>query len=368
MAWNRIGYIAALSLALIFAACSGDSENSSSPSQYSFDSDMVVESLDALPICTKALEGTTAYVKIIRVVYICKNDIWMVDAPYSSSDEMYKELGSSSSENTISSSSFVVSMTSSDYLPLSSFTVRSSSSSIPFEVQSSDSNESSSSEKEKMDIGDMKSAEDCLNSQVAYGKMVDARDGRKYKTVKIGRQMWMAQNLNYADSVKMPSLKSKSWYYNNETANCDIVGRLYTWSAAMDSIKTGCGDGLACTPSLPVQGACPDGWHLPSKEEWDTLFTAVGGQSIAGKVLKSKCGWYNNGNGNDAFGFAVLPAGYRSDDSIFDYNGNGASFWSSTRYNNFHSWKMYLYSYYDNAYLDNYGDNNYAFSIRCLKD
>ena len=365
MAWNRIGYIAALSLALIFAACGGDSENSSSPSQYSFDSDMVVESLDALPICTTALEGATAYVKNIRVVYICRNDIWMVDAPYSSSDEMYKELGSSSSENTISSSSFVVSITSSDYLPLSSFTVRSSSSSIPFEVQSSDSNESSSREKEKMDFGDVKSVEDYLNPQVAYEEMVDARDGQKYKTIKIGRQTWMAQNLNF----EYNNASAKSYCYNNDDQKCLLYGRLYSWSAAMDSAAVysdggkGCGCRSVCSRGRSfIQGICPPNWHLPTEDEWLELFEYVGGQENAGKALKAAKAW-SGSDYLDEFGLAVLPAGYMWDSNKFQ-NSGVTYFWSSTPKSDC-GVKFYFISTAEWAY---WGSNEWASSVRCVKN
>ena len=73
-----------------------------------------------------------------------------------------------------------------------------------------------------------------LNPNVAYDSIKDSRDGRVYKTVKIGVQTWMAENLNYADSAKTPSLKGNSWCVDNDTANCNVAGRLYTWAAALE--------------------------------------------------------------------------------------------------------------------------------------
>ena len=130
----------------------------------------------------------------------------------------------------------------------------------------------------------------------------------------------MAENLNYADSAKTPSLKGKSWCFGNDSLKCKVTGRLYTWAVAIDSVKTGCesGYGSICeiasvSSATLVQGICPTGWHLPSQSEWSALFTAVGGFGTAGKVLKSQIGWYSNGNGKDAFGFCALPAGFRGD-------------------------------------------------------
>ena len=179
------------------------------------------------------------------------------------------------------------------------------------------------------------------NSKVGEknGFMTDSRDGQNYRTIKIGMQTWMAQNLNYESAG--------SYCYNDSASNCAKYGRLYTWAAAMDSAGTwssngkGCGYGKTCSPTYPVRGVCPDGWHLPTQMEWNTLFMAVGGQSIAGKKLKSLSGWDRDGNGTDDFLFSALPAGNRDDDGSY-YNR-------------------------DYALLDGHS-KNYGFSVRCLKD
>ena len=134
--------------------------------------------------------------------------------------------------------------------------------------------------------------------------MLDDRDGQTYKTVKIGDQWWMAENLNYKTD--------NSFCYKDKSANCTKYGRHYAWAAAMDSVGTwstngkGCGYRMTCSPTYPVRGVCPEGWHLPDTTEWNTLFTAVGGSSIAGTKLKFMSGWYNSGNGTDDFGFSSL--------------------------------------------------------------
>ena len=213
-----------------------------------------------------------------------------------------------------------------------------------------------------------------LNPEITYGAMTDERDGKTYRTVTIGDQVWMAENLNYADSTKTPSLKGKSWCYNNVAANCDVAGRLYTWAAAIDSVKLAtdaenpldCGYGKTCGLSGKVQGICPSGWHLPSESEWNTLFTKVGGKDVAGTKLKSQSGWHNNGNGDDAFGFSALPAGFNNYGDYYR-GGRGAHFWSSTEYNSDHAYSMGLYYSNEYAFLD-FSLKYYGFSVRCVKD
>jgi len=198
-----------------------------------------------------------------------------------------------------------------------------------------------------------------------YGTVLDDRDGQTYKTVTIGDQVWMAENLNYETG--------NSYCYNNNSANCTKYGRLYTWAAAMDSVGTlttngkGCGYKKTCSPTYPVRGICPEGWHLPSKTEFETLFTAVGGQDSAGTALKSTGGWFNDGNGTDAFGFSALPAGDRGSNGGCNYEGLNAYFWSSTEYDSNYAYNVLLYVNFDYAYLD-YGNKDYGFSVRCLKD
>ena len=228
-----------------------------------------------------------------------------------------------------------------------------------------------------------------------YGSLTDSRDGQTYRTVKIGGQVWMAENLNYAYTGvpyrfyeeyfdETYTSDSTSWCYDNDPANCAKYGRLYTWAAAMDSVGTwsangkGCGDGKTCSVASAgsatlVRGVCPKGWHLPSYDEWEALFTAVGGSSTAGSKLKSATGWAWNdhddisGNGTDAFGFSALPAGYRDGDGDYNYEGYHAYFWSSTGSSSNRAYSMSLDYYDDNAGMaDSYKDT--AFSVRCLKD
>jgi uncharacterized protein (TIGR02145 family) len=169
----------------------------------------------------------------------------------------------------------------------------------------------------------------------------DPRDGKKYKTVKIGNQTWMAENLAY----NAPGSKC----YNNDPANGQKYGRLYNWETAMK--------------------ACPKGWHIPSDAEWTTLTDFVGGKEIAGTKLKSTSGWNSNGNGTDEYGFSALPGGNGYSTSSFSSVGDRGIWWSATESNAAYAYSQYMR--YSDADVGSYGygyDKTYFFSVRCVKD
>ncbi len=178
---------------------------------------------------------------------------------------------------------------------------------------------------------------------VESGSFTDVRDGRTYKTVKIATLTWMAENLNYnAEGSKC---------YDNYPSICEAYGRLYDWETAMK--------------------ACPSGWHLPSKYEWDVLTELVGGEKKEGKLLKATSGWLFNGNGEDKFGFSALPCGYGSSNGSFGGFGDIGYWWTAGEEHN-----RYAYArYYANAdwkhgtsadWTDI--DKKFLFSVRCLRD
>ena len=217
-----------------------------------------------------------------------------------------------------------------------------------------------------------------LPSTVVTGTMTDERDGQTYKTVKIGEQIWMAENLNYAYTGVPYTFgdricDSTSWCYGNYPVYCakSKYGRLYTWSAAMDSVGEwsangkGCGYSNDCSPTYPVRGICPEGWHLPIKAEFETLFAAVGDSSTAGKMLKSTIGWEDDCNGTDDFGFSALPAGDRSNSGLF--SKINARFWSSTEGDSSYAYGMNLDYDREYAILDD-DPKEYGYSVRCVKD
>jgi len=176
------------------------------------------------------------------------------------------------------------------------------------------------------------------------GTFTDPRDKKTYKTVKIGKQTWMAENLNFnAEGSKC---------YNNEEENCQKYGRLYNWNTAMK--------------------VCPKGWHLPSKDEWQTLVDFAGGNEIAGKKLKTSSGWKEvdkeMNNGDDTFGFAALPGGGCYSSGNFVYVENRGNWWSATKYYTDDAYSWLMYSYKENFYPDDYDKYKILFSVRCLQN
>lgn len=208
-------------------------------------------------------------------------------------------------------------------------------------------------------------SESPFNPNVEYGELTDSRDGRTYKTVKIGDQVWMAENLNFETA--------SSHCFIDSTKFCEKYGRLYWWADAVGKSEEECGYGKTCSlPSGDIQGICPDGWHLPSKTEFETLLTAVGGNSKTGSALKSAFGWYLGGTGTNESGFSALPGEYMfgswGDPCFDDYEATVAHFWSSTEENG-EVYDMNLDKDYNSAGLLADEDSKaFGFSVRCVKD
>jgi uncharacterized protein (TIGR02145 family) len=191
------------------------------------------------------------------------------------------------------------------------------------------------------------------------GTLTDSRDGQIYKTVTIGTQTWMAENLNYA--------VDSSWCYENSADSCAKYGRLYQWASAMGLSATYNSTSASSVISTPQQGVCPAGWHIPTDAEWTTLENKVGGEDVAGTALKSMSGWSRNGNGTDTYGFSALPVGLRNYNGGFGLVGDEANFWSATESATGYAYDLYLD--YGNAGMYTGSDHkDYAFSVRCLKD
>ena len=174
--------------------------------------------------------------------------------------------------------------------------------------------------------------------------MVDPRDGQIYKTVTIGSQTWMAENLNYE--------VANSTCYEGYVSKCYEKGRLYAWKDALES--------------------CPEGWHLPTQSDWNELFRTLGGKVSAGIALKSTKDWQKSvfdrdgKNATNASGFSALLSGSENRNGEFSYDGK-AFFWGSDYYNDSIAYFMGLRRDSDEAYLlGEHKDNKY--SVRCLKD
>lgn len=289
----------------------------------------------------------------------------------SSSSEVGKnessETNSSSGITQISSSSEKYSSSeessSEDY---SSSSEQSSSS----EENSSDSMSSSS---ETADVGESSSSTKIvwqyLNPDIDYGTLVDNRDGQVYKTTKIGDQIWMAENLNYDYNVKT----AKSTCYTSADT-CAKYGRLYTWSAAMDSAAVfsaggkGCGYGESCKPNGVIRGVCPKDWHLPSFDDWDVVFETLGGCDNVSLELKSTSAWGKGQDlGSDMYGFSALPYVGETTEGLYRYST--AIFWASSEgyYADREGHVFVLDADGQGAGIDEY-PKSASLPIRCIKD
>ncbi|MCL2101332.1 MAG: hypothetical protein FWH22_06425 [Fibromonadales bacterium] len=204
----------------------------------------------------------------------------------------------------------------------------------------------------------------------ASSHFCDVRDDRLYKYVKIGEQVWMAENLRYN------ALGSKCGDDDNQlkdvnTSTCDTYGRLYDWATAV-ALAASCNAGdCASQVQAKHQGVCPSGWHLPSDGEWDDLMDAVGGASTAGTELKSETGWYDEDiyykPSTDDFGFSALPGGYGGTDGSFSNVGDGGYWWSATEIGASNAWSRYM-GYDDENVYGNYDVKSALISVRCLRD
>lgn len=186
--------------------------------------------------------------------------------------------------------------------------------------------------------------------------LTDPRDGKVYKTVKIGNQVWMAENLNYD--------VEGSWTNDSLDKDGSIYGRFYTFGRA--------------------RKACPDGWHLPTFDEIDELRENTGGVGLAGKNLKATSGWDKDeegkdGNGTDKYCFGIKASGksQNKEDGVYGV-GKYAQLWTSTtfirpEYDSYgnridRGSKVYYFSFTssDSVYIESY-DTTPAWNIRCLK-
>ena len=248
-----------LSIAAFFlAACGSDSGTDSN----SGDSVARVETIYDLGECETLNEGVVKRVDSEERIYTCRRGVWQPEEEKVSSGNN----GGSSQKSEIHSSSTI--SKGSGNLSSSSFVEIASSSSFA-EVKYSSSF-----------VGSSESSTQCEGSvyDAASKTLKDCRDDRVYRTTQIGLQVWMAENLSYRYLGPTADEDSSSFCYADDPYNCRSYGRLYLWSAAMDSAGLygekgkGCGYGKVCSRSSgSVQGVCPKGWHLPDSTEWRTL-------------------------------------------------------------------------------------------------
>lgn len=199
-------------------------------------------------------------------------------------------------------------------------------------------------------------------------------EGKTYNTVQIGDQCWLKENLNvgviiHTDSVMADNDILERYCYDNLEAYCEEYGGLYQWNEMMQysDIEGG-------------RGICPEGWHIPSQEEWNILegtvdsFYEAGNEewnklywrgNDNGKNLKSSEGWIEEGNGTDLYGFGALPGGYDLLDS--SVLGKEAWFWTSSAADTSHYYMRKFASYSDGGF-NNFVNSKHALSVRCVRD
>jgi uncharacterized protein (TIGR02145 family) len=206
-----------------------------------------------------------------------------------------------------------------------------------------------------------------LEVKKADKSIVSDVDGNAYKTVQIGTQVWMAENLKtpkYNDGTTIPNITDNTqwennttgaWaYYNNDAANNAKYGKLYNWYAVS---KTTNGN----------KNICPTGWHVPSDAEWTILTGYLGGETVAGKMKEvGTTSWISpNTNATNSSLFTGLPGGYRGFSGYYSSVGHDGYWWSSTENKTSSAWIRFL-DYYD-AYRND-GSKEDGFSVRCLRD
>lgn len=201
----------------------------------------------------------------------------------------------------------------------------------------------------------------CGNKDGKTGQVSDI-EGNTYATVVIGTQEWMTENLRsakYNDGSAISNVTADSlwagtkegayaWFNNDSSGDKAKYGAYYNWQ----TVASG--------------KLCPAGWHVPTDKEWRTLTTYLGGETLAGSVLKSQSGWKSGGNGTNTSGFNAVPYGYRNTKGLFTSQGSSSYFWSSTE-NNTNAWYSVLFSKDGTAYKY-FGPKESGFSVRCVKN
>ena len=208
------------------------------------------------------------------------------------------------------------------------------------------------------------------NPTSGYGSNISDIDGNSYKTVYIGTQQWMVENLKvtkYNDGTAIPNVTdntlwgnntSGAWaYYNNDAANNAKYGKLYNWYAVSPTMNGN-------------KNVCPTGWHVPTDAEWTVLIDYLGGASIAGSKMKEVGTTSWNSSNTDATNtslFTGLPGGYRNDIGYYYDIGGYGYWWSSTKASTDDAWYRRLSDYDGVADRGNFLKGN-GLSVRCLRD
>ena len=205
-------------------------------------------------------------------------------------------------------------------------------------------------------------------SDVVYGSLTDERDGQVYKTVKIGTQVWMAENLNYADSLKDVVLQDgASFCYDYDDDNCAVGGRFYRWAAAMGLLSKYNSSRADTTllKSSNHRGLCPEGWHIPDTTEWNTLIATVGKGNAS--ALKTTSAWLFDadsiGAATNSTGFSAAPTGVNASSGA-----NSQILFCSTYQTYSDEFRYFSLSYSSNQLYYGSRDKKYPCFVRCIQD
>ena len=295
---------------------------------------------DIQSVCLASIEGEIKAGKTTGIDYICKNKLWIVATEFER--DTYQWVCSDTNEGEIKAGN----VSGKDYICKNKGWVTAT----EFERDTyqwvcSDANEGEIktgrvSNKEyvcKYGIWREPNYKDryCFENGCEY--FVDTRDKQRYAYVVIGEQTWMAENLNYAIEG--------SKCHSNSSANCDKYGKLYDWQTALT--------------------ACPNGWHLPTIEEWGIMTNYIGND---GNKLKATIGWVSGG-GTDDYNFSALPGGRGLSDGSFGVAGDFGFWWTASELES-NSNRAYYRSMIEDVnfvYTDNIS-KSYLFSVRCLQD
>ena len=318
--------------------------------------------------CNEVREGREAVIGRDKDRYECRFDrtdsiyIWVgeYDTLTAEGREFSRPESSSSSDEESSdsegSSSSVRGSSSSE----ESSSSRYSSSSYSSSSYSSSRYSSSSLKQDGNSLG-LESKEDLFNPDIDYGTMTDPRDGKVYRTVVVNGLTWLAENLNFYDTTDYP-LSKRSHCYNDDEKNCELLGRLYARDAVMNDRH--CSFGELCDLGLgPVQGICPDGWHIPTKVEVEGLISFVGKNNA--REIMSVNGWSSSISPlRDTYGLSFAGEG----------NVSGTEFVALGWYG--HTW-IYVASISQNyfviqgvenyLFLNDYSDKEVYVATRCIK-
>ncbi len=332
----------------------------------------VSESADGLPNCTEKHEEERAFVEEEYVTLICSNGKWYRYNIYSTIE----------SDDVKSSSSAASDSKWEDYQPESSSSAKSSSSSKGAESSSSSKNVESSSSFEVSGHYDC-SVYKCVTTEYLnqemlaagkYGELLDVRDSQVYRTIQIGEQVWMAQNLNYASIDGNMDYKKGSFCYDDIEENCDTYGKIYSWTASADMPSTYSTSTFVSEKrnEEKYQGACPAGYHIPQYEEVVTLLTYAGGVDSSDNIgkLSSAFLWSDSTIAN-MYGLSLLPGGWFTDYGSYVKEKIGNRFWLAldVKHTGAYIWGWATVDTGNGYNFDsrmNY--QHYKFSIRCIKD